>query len=570
MATLTWGRSVPSAQLLADFRASTSGLTLDEARATVAQAQEIFESLYVHLNLKRAMLACDPVQRLKLLAQRLARATAWDEHAFHREMLDIFNSVRDLHTNYLLPEPFASQVAMLPFMLKEYFADDGAHYVVAHVMPDAATGDFVPGAEITHWNGMPIENAIALNADDGAGANDAALHLRGLMTMTTRPLYTSLMPREDWVTITYRAPGASNTSEVRYDWMVFPPDAFPEKVDADNIASKSAMTLGLDVGLEIAHRARQLCFVPESAKRGSLFLSGSATPQAQPAVSTNPRENPTSFPDELEYAVRKTAHGDVAYLGIRSFNVDDADAFRDEVARIVQLLPQNGLIIDVRQNPGGNVNAGEYLLQLFTDRRIEPEPTGFRNTALTERIAGYPDLNDWLRSIQLAVQTGETISQSFPLSEPAACNARGRKYAGKSVLLIDAACYSTTDFFSAGYQDHEIGPVIGTSATTGAGGANVWTYMMLRQVFAALPRADGAALAPLPRGVDMRVALRRSLRVGKNAGIPVEGLGIAADSVHRKTKRDVDSDDADLFDLAAGMLLATPPQPATTPPPATT
>ncbi|MFF3930493.1 S41 family peptidase [Streptomyces hirsutus] len=47
------------------------------------------------------------------------------------------------------------------------------------------------------------------------------------------------------------------------------------------------------------------------------------------------------------------------------------------------------------------------------------------------------------------------------------------------VLITNARCYSATDIFAAGFQDHRIGPVLGTDENTGAGGANVWTHALL-------------------------------------------------------------------------------------------
>ena len=38
------------------------------------------------------------------------------------------------------------------------------------------------------------------------------------------------------------------------------------------------------------------------------------------------------------------------------------------------------------------------------------------------------------------------------------------------VLVTDARCYSTTDIFCAGFQDHGIGRILGVGAATGAGG----------------------------------------------------------------------------------------------------
>lgn len=63
------------------------------------------------------MHAVEPLQRLRLLLHRLeqvAPARLEAEVEFHREMTEIFMSVRDLHTNYFLPAPFAGQVPFQP------------------------------------------------------------------------------------------------------------------------------------------------------------------------------------------------------------------------------------------------------------------------------------------------------------------------------------------------------------------------------------------------------------------------------------------------------------------------
>ena len=84
------------------------------------------------------------------------------------------------------------------------------------------------------------------------------------------------------------------------------------------------------------------------------------------------------------------------------------------------------------------------------------------------------------------------------------------------MLVTDAQCYSACDIFAAGFQDHEIGPVLGVEANTGAGGANVVTHEELRTEW------TSGALKQLPKGVQMRVALRRCLRVGSWMGQPVK------------------------------------------------
>jgi hypothetical protein len=69
-----------------------------------------------------------------------------------------------------------------------------------------------------------------------------------------------------------------------------------------------------------------------------------------------------------------------------SFSVADPAKFVDEVERLLQLLPPNGLIIDVHGNGGGHIHAAELCLQLLTHDRIEPERAQFINSRLTLRL----------------------------------------------------------------------------------------------------------------------------------------------------------------------------------------
>jgi hypothetical protein len=543
------------------FRSANSGLTPAEMELAVNQAIVLIDDLYAHLLLKEAMHAIDPVQALKLLLLQVRRGVITDEKTFHQRMLDIFISLRDLHSNYLLPEPFAGSVAFLPFMVDEYFDESGyPHYPVRRIMPAALQPPFVDGVEITHWNGMPMGEAIALNANDHAGSNSAARHLQGLLTMTSRPLVSSLPPREDWVTLTYIHGGGMN--EIRFPWCVFRPQSASLAVQTDNPEDPAATAMGIDFGLAVAHRARKILFKPDAMKRELEMAPGAAAAQAQAsqAVGDNPLSNYTIFPNELEYGIRNTRSGKFGLLRIRSFNVSDHMAFVGEVARILQLLPKEGLILDVRSNPGGNIVSGEHLLQLFTDREIEPEPVCLRNTTGTLAFAKNPTLSRWLPSIDLAVETGAHYSQYFSLSDPASVNSIGRRYTGKVVLLTDASCYSTTDFFAAGIQDHEIGPVIGYDQATGAGGANVWTHDLLRKFLPPQQASSNGNGGPgplelLPRGMAMRISFRRSTRVGARAGLPLEDLGVQCDKLHRKTRRDVFEDGADLYESAGQTLL---------------
>ena len=113
-------------QTLKDFRSSTGRLTRDNKKAIVEMAIMLLEQSYVHLPLKVAMHAVNPIRRLRILQNRLEQSgpdTINQEFDFHEEMLDIFTSLRDLHTNYLLPEPFSYCFAILPFLVESCIKD---------------------------------------------------------------------------------------------------------------------------------------------------------------------------------------------------------------------------------------------------------------------------------------------------------------------------------------------------------------------------------------------------------------------------------------------------------------
>src|SRR5690349_4465476 len=106
---------------LRDFLANIDALTPGETNLVVEQAIKLLEGFYVHLPLKRAMHAVDPLQRLRLLQRRLTKPQFGSEIAFHHEMTEIFTSVRDLHTNYILPSQFSQMTAFLPFRVEACF-----------------------------------------------------------------------------------------------------------------------------------------------------------------------------------------------------------------------------------------------------------------------------------------------------------------------------------------------------------------------------------------------------------------------------------------------------------------
>ncbi len=538
-------------------------LSLADRQTIVDQAMVLLEQNYVHLTFKQAMHAVNPLQRLRLLRHRLKEVgpdSITPEIEFHNQMTRVFNSLRDLHTTYRLPYPFRGKTAWLPFTIEEYWEGDYRRYLVSKVLGQPGPESFEEGVEILYWNWTPIERVVLQNAERQAGSNQAASLGRGLNSLTIRPLSQGLPPDEERVTLQYRDT-QGNIHEWTQEWLVFEPGRGVNSINPED-ADILATAIGVDPHTDEIQEAKRVLYAG-----GIVMREERAAGAGERDLIKNVKGGLDTFlPTVLRAKEITTSHGTYGYIRIFTFNVSDAESFVDEFTRLAQALPQDGLIIDVRGNGGGLIFAAERLLQVLTPREIEPQRAQFINSAVnlqicrnhgpSTRILGL-DLGVWINSIQQAVETGATFSLGYPITDPALCNDRGQAYYGPVILITDALCYSATDIFAAGFQDHQIGLIIGTSENTGAGGANVWSHALLRKL---MSNDDPSALLspymPLPKGADMRVAIRRTTRVGANAGAVVEDLGIVPDHVHRMTRRDLLEGNIDLIEKAAELLAA--------------
>ncbi|WP_078888040.1 S41 family peptidase [Streptomyces sp. NRRL S-118] len=517
-------RSLPGSMGLGEFlaRVEADPLPLADRYRLVAAARVLLEELYVHLPLKRAMHAIDPVQRLRLLERRLPPLS---ELQFHSELADVFRSLRDLHTVYQLPDPYRGHVAALGFLVERYADSDGTpHHIVSKIDASLVHAGFDVGAELEAWNGVPIERAVERNAAAQAGSHLDARLARGLESLALRPLRTGPPPDEHWVLLSYRATDGRRR-ETRVPWRVRAAERHAGR--AQDPVPTLATSLGIDAGREATRQVKRALFAPPPARRSA----------------------PRSLRSVVDHRTVRFRGRSYGYLRIFSFNVPGARVFAEQVAHIAAGAPAGGLIVDIRGNPGGHVPAAEAALQVLSGGPVVPVSFSLPTTraALALARAG-PGFRPWTGSIRAAVETGEAYSQGFPLTDPEAIAAGLPRHAGPKVLITDALSYSAADVFAAGFQDNGLGPVLGTAPRTGAGGANVWTHEMLRVWLPEL-------LAELPRGAGFRVALRRATRARGNVDVPLEDLGVQADEVHRPTERDVTGHNKDLLAAAAALLV---------------
>ena len=169
---------------LDEFLAGVEPIAIADRYQLVEQAMVLLEELYVHLPLKRAMHAIDPVQRVRLLKRRLESLS---EPQFHAELAAIFRSLRDLHTVYQLPVPYRGHVATLGFLVERCHDPDDGFALLGHQNRSRSRAWRLHGRRraplLERHSDRPGRRA---QRRAGAGSNADARLARGLEALTLR------------------------------------------------------------------------------------------------------------------------------------------------------------------------------------------------------------------------------------------------------------------------------------------------------------------------------------------------------------------------------------------------
>ena len=131
---------------------------------------------------------------------------------------------------------------------------------------------------------------------------------------------------------------------------------------------------------------------------------------------------------ELQITETRMLEGDIAYLSLSEFNAQSARQVRSDLRELLAEEP-NGLIFDLRNNPGG-------YLQMSVDIAGEFLPRGA--LVVTETQRGE-------RDVELRV-TRTGVAQNIPL-----------------VVLVNGGSASASEIVAGAIQDHERGILVGES-----------------------------------------------------------------------------------------------------------
>ncbi len=537
---------------LATFRKTQGYMDMGDKLNVIDQAIRVLQMAYVHLAQKSALYAANPVLRLQVIKQELQAGLYRNdgELDFHERIIDVFNSIRDLHTMYQLPMPYKDKVAFLPFFVEQYHDEEGPRFIVSKVLGKPEL-PFKPGVFITHWNGASIEKAILNNAKKHAGSNDEARFARGLDSLTFRPLAVMLPPGEDWVSVRY-LDGKGRAHNRKFDWYVGSVHSgIWNNLENEQAISKLSSCAGYDYTTELVHKTKLHFFAPDVAQK--VF-------QADKKALQN---GETQEADEFaaHFKTMRPAE-DIGYIRIYSFNTTRPKDFAKHFKHLLASFRTDKVIIDIRNNGGGHIWASEFVLQTLKKKPITPQNAQFINSEVTETICRIHspsavlkelDLGSWYATLPNIRHTGTAFSIEYPITPFKEFKTLKADRNYKAVLITDALCYSASDIFAAGFQDENIGRILGVHKNTGAGGANVWTHSLLHHLTKD-ETGQSHFFRPLEYGADIRVAIRRTLRNGVNRGVPLEDLGIVPDELCHLTRNDLLYKNRDLMAKAIDMV----------------
>ena len=442
---------------------SANVYSIIERRQIVEQIRIVLRDFYVHLEMKQAQYGFDPLRALARLEPILEELS---DSEFLQSVVQVITRTRDRHLAFLARSPNGVS-AILPFLIELCWSNDEEMYVVTKITDGSETQHIKVGAIVTHWNGIPIDRYVRLNANLFDGGNESASIARSLEFLTQRPLSRFALPIESWVSLRFLVEDQSY--EQRFDWRGFDVGQVP----AIPAIGRNIIGFGGDLELMQSHATKRSLFAPQSFDE-SLEAGFETETPGLPQI----KGQTNSF----QFGKVSTERGTFGYIRLYDFQADNVDDIAVEIIKALEQLPRNGLIIDIRRNSGGYIAAGERLLQLFTPKEITPSRFQFRVTEGTRHMmSATPYFETWRPSIDEAFRTGEPFSQGYPIEgTDEDANQIGQRYFGPVVLVTDALAFSTADMFAAGFIDHGIGKVICIDKNMAAAGGNNWRFDILR------------------------------------------------------------------------------------------
>lgn len=484
-------------------------------------------------------------------------------------MIGIFQKMDDFHTSWDVPKPFADSIALVGFLIRDFFEPGGIvesgkprrRYVVSEVASEVDFGDntFGVGSEILLWDGQDIDDVARSLGKESYGSNEAAQMIRAINLLAFRLLLLDPLPMKLSVEIQFRdSAGVVDTINVPWIYIRAKDDLISMRMARQYTPFRWFGKQNRGPG---SSRMRNPFGLRQSGENGIPSLIGPVrVPEGNRTTLTVAEE----FQDLFSAEVLQTNVGPIGRFIVPSFASEVTTQLITEISRILRQMPSNGLIMDLRNNAGGSSDYAKALSELVTGKQTDDQPTSVRVSNFT-RMAIFSkdeDIPPEAKGIfelfaipyQASITTATKVGEAFTGPGPSVFNTtvrdmQERMYFGPVVTVVDGNTYSAGDIYTTIQLDKNASLVVGTSDNTGAGGASTLPFSSLVKLFPKL-------LKPLPGGANFTCAWNRWYRTAGSAGAIIENFGFELDLRYNPTLNDAVNGDCDLFEFLAKKLVS--------------
>ncbi|KAI9135971.1 hypothetical protein BKA69DRAFT_1107193 [Paraphysoderma sedebokerense] len=502
-------------------------------RKQVAQVAKSLISIYVNRESKITFLGkeVDPVPLIEDVYQK---AEQLSDEEFHIRLSKIFTSLRDFHTNYIFPEPYACFRAALPLTFAEVYSTTTERKAVVKSigLEDPSYQKFAPetekiqiGDELVSYNGKGLQQLFDEQVSLAGGANNFGGFASVLSRLTFIAGSIFVFPEENSAILEFKKYSDGTKYSVTLPWLSWTRDC--------DLTSSSSLKLARK---EPINMKRPISVNPLQSEFNSAYKS----PPKSSVLDVQPGLDGT-----VKWSVIENRNGKFGYILFTSFVPESGqselvyESFRSLILK--EFSDTDGLILDIRGNGGGYADIADTLPLLFSSKPYQTTRARALNAPLNRKIflnsSASTSADPWYQAFQnVKPNAVYTENVAFTLEQKALLMSKGQFYFKPVAILTNANCYSACDIFSALMQDYGIATIYGEDLLTGAGGANV---VDVNSFFSSITDLASDFYLPDDGKQNMRIGWRQIVRGGKNAGRLIEDRGVVADRRARPTVDDI-------------------------------
>lgn len=490
----------------------------------------------------RDFLLQDPVAQLQQLQGRAAKLQNFE---FHKAVTEIYAKLVDGHTAYVAPDPLGATFAFLPFdVIDVHERKSATQFFVSSVIGRASLKEakFEVGAELLEVNGEPTQKVVERLGKLYDGS-DAPVKLGlGLYLLTNRALCCEMYPEQEEVMLKYKT-ASGDVKSITMSWSY----DIPKLTSKNKGGSKGDMSSQLSwVGFKRPFRQRRTSLKsPNHTSR----TSGLGTVRAEDLSDPKKKSKSINVPSLLEdYISASVLNPTLGYLKVEAFGFPTDRDGRKALVSVIEQLPKNRLIVDLRDNPGGTASSVKALHEMLSAKNLHAVPYQVRASKRIQQMVTSKKRGKFA-NVFLDGMVSSTVSARRVRSRltgpiqgifmPSMINVlrtNDQVFFGKYVTLTNHDCYSACEVFTAFQVDLKASEVIGIQEATGGGFSTVVQYKELQKLFPTVFKTR------LPKGVEMGTSFQRFFRTGWNTGAISESVGVEVDDVYQRSKEDLIDD----------------------------